>query len=177
MRAWGQGCLVFLLVAATSAWALPTQKEALSLAFPEAEIQRREYFLTEAQTQQVKALAGVEVRNRFIVAYEAKKDGALRGVAFFDTHLVRTLPETAMVAVSPTGKVERIEVVSFKEPAEYQAPAGWKQQFQGKALDPNLALNRDIHPLSGASLTAQSLTDAARRSLAIFAVLYRRPSP
>jgi hypothetical protein len=151
---------------------LPTQAEALSLAFPGALTQRREVFLTPEQVAKVKSLAGTEPKSRFVVAYEAKKDGALVGVAFFDTHVVRTQPETAMVALSPKGTVLRIEVIDFHEPQDYRAPAAWIRQFDGKSLSPALSLKGEIHPLSGASLTATALTDAARRALALWQLVY-----
>ena len=67
----------------------------------------------------------------------------------------------------------RVEVVAFREPTEYMAKPAWITQFQGKALDQDLKLNRSIRPLSGATLTAHALTDAARRCLALHQVLYR----
>jgi hypothetical protein len=85
---------------------------------------------------------------------------------------VRTLNETAMVAVDTSGKVLRVEVVAFREPQEYLAKEGWKKQLEGRRLDGELKLNRAIRPLSGATLTAHALTDAARRSLALWQVLY-----
>jgi electron transport complex protein RnfG len=151
---------------------LPTQPEALALAFPGAQITRKEHFLTEAQAKQVQEKAGTALSGLWQVAYEARKDGKLVGVAFFDTHRVRTLNETAMVAVSAEGKVQRVEVVAFKEPEEYRAKDAWVRQLDGHALDPELSLKRGIRPLAGATLTANALTDASRRGLALFQVLY-----
>lgn len=161
-----------LLCAIALAASLPTQDQALALAFPGATLQRKEHFLTEAQAQKVKALAGVDLAGLWTVAYEARKDGKLLGVAFFDTHRVRTLNETAMVAVSAEGKVLRVEVVAFREPSEYMAREAWKQQLVGRGLDGELKLGRGIRPLSGATLTANALTDASRRGLALWQVLY-----
>jgi hypothetical protein len=150
----------------------PTQTQAMAMVFPDAEIQRKELFLTDAQLAQVKALSGGEVRSKILVAYEARKGGELLGVALFDTHVVRTAQETAMVAISPVGAVLRVEVVQFREPEDYAAPARWTQQLVGQTLSPRLSLKADIKPLSGASLTAQSLVDASRRALAFFQVLH-----
>jgi hypothetical protein len=154
-----------------------SQAEALALAFPGAKIDRREHFLTEEQKAKVKELASTEVPSRYIVGYEARKDGQLLGVAFFDSHIVRTLPETAMVAISPKGVVLRVEVVQFHEPEEYAAPGAWTKQLEGKALTRRLSLKAEIRPLSGASLTASALVDASRRCLALFSVLYATSPP
>ena len=151
---------------------LPTQAEALALAFPGAQLTRKEHFLTEAQAKQVQERAGSALTGLWQVAYEARRDGQFVGVAFFDTHRVRTLNETAMIAVSAEGRILRVEVVAFREPQEYMAKEAWVHQLDGKRLDPELSLKRGIRPLAGATLTANALTDASRRGLALFQVLY-----
>lgn len=169
-----RSALSLLLAPAILAGAgLPTSSEALALAFPGAKLQRKEHVLTEAQAKRVKLLSGVDLSGTWIVAYEAMKEGHLVGVGLFDTHLVRTLNETALVAITSEGRVIRVEVVAFREPAEYMAKPAWVAQLQGKALDGELKLNRSIRPLSGATLTANALTDASRRCLALHQVLYR----
>ncbi len=162
-----------LTLALTLGAALPTGQAALAQAFPGAQLLRREFVLTELQATRASALAAVEVPDRWLVAYEARKNGALVGVAFFDTHRVRTLNETLLVAIAPAGRIARVEAVAFREPAEYRAKEAWVQQFEGKILDGQLSLKGAIHPLSGATLTAHAMTGAARRSLALYQVLYR----
>lgn len=153
--------------------ALPSTQEALALAFPGAQFTRREFVLSEAQANRAKALAQVEVPGRWLVVYEARRNGALVGVGLFDIHRVRTLNETLLVAIAPEGRILRVEAVVFHEPAEYLAREAWVKQFEGKSLDPQLSLKGAIRPLSGATLTAHAMTDAARRCLALHQVLYR----
>ena len=152
--------------------AFPTAQEALALAYPGAMITRKEHILSEPQAARVKELAQGELPGRWIVAYEARRAGALVGVGIFDTHRVRTLNETLLVAMSSEGRILRVEVVAFREPADYRARKAWVAQFEGKGLDQSLSLKGAIHPLSGATLTAHAMTDAARRSLALLQVLY-----
>ncbi len=163
----------FLALAALNlAAALPTREEALKLAYSGAAFTRHEHYLTEDQARQVKQLSQRDLPGLWWVAYEATKDGKPVGVAFFDTHRVRTLNETAMVAITPDGRVIRVEVIQFHEPQEYMAKDAWKQQFAGRKLDDELSLKRGIRPLGGATLTANALTDASRRCLALWQVLY-----
>jgi len=178
--AWIRGLLVFLvLLAAETATAAEhlTQTEALALVFPGAKLERKEHFLTEEQRQKIQDLAKVEMKSRYVVSYEARQGTELLGVAFFDTHLVRTQQETAMIAISPKGTILRVEVIRFQEPEEYAAPQRWKDQLKGQSLSPKLSLKADIRPLSGASLTAQALVDASRRALAEFEVLGPKAPP
>lgn len=152
--------------------AFPTPQEALATAFPGATLTRREHFLTEAQGLRVKELAGTPLPGLWVVAYEARREGKLAGVGFFDTHRVRTLNETLLVAVSPEARILRVEVVAFKEPQDYLPKAAWMKQFEGHKLDGELDQKKGIRPLSGATLSAQAMTDASRRGLALHALLY-----
>jgi hypothetical protein len=161
-----------ILAFASLLHALPTQQQALQLAFPGATFARKEFFLTEAQAARVKDLSRTDLPGLWFVGYEAWKDGRLQGVGFFDTHRVRTERETALVAVGSDGRILRVEVIAFREPQDYAPRQAWIDQFQGKALDDKLSLKRDIRPLAGATLTANALTDASRRGLALWQVFY-----
>lgn len=142
------------------------------MAFPGAVFTRKDCYPTPAQASQVESLAGTRLPALWYVAYEAKQDGKLLGVAWFDTHRVRTENETAMIAVAQDGRLVRVEVVAFREPPEYAPRSAWLAQFQGKPLDGELSLKRGIRPLAGASLTANALLDASRRGLALWKVFY-----
>ncbi len=164
--------LALLCVTASLVAGLPTTQEALALAFPGAQFTRKEHWLTEPQAEAVKVQAGTPLSGLWQVAYEARREGKLVGVGFLDTHRVRTLPETAVIAFTREGRIVRVEVVAFREPQEYMAKDAWLRQFDGKSMDPQLSLKGVIRPLSGSTLTANALTDAARRSLALHQLLY-----
>lgn len=156
-----------------SAQTLLTQEEALRLAFPApAGIERRTAFLTEVQEDEVARLAGHEPATSVVTYYVGRSaEGEPLGVAWFDVHRVRTLPEALMIVAAPDGRVRRVEVLKFAEPPEYIASGRWLAQFEGRALDDDLAVRRGIVNLTGATLTSRAVTDAVRRALAIQAVV------
>ena len=167
-----------LAAAAAGAKVFLTQEEALRLAFPGAKIERRTAYLTEAQQKAAQKLSGdPETPSALESYYVGTKDDRLVGTAYFDTHTVRTMPETIMVVVDPAGAIARIEVLSFSEPEEYLPKAHWYEQFQGKPLDDELSMKRGIRPVTGATLTARATTDAARRVLALHRVLQGTAKP
>jgi hypothetical protein len=166
--------IVFLLLAGGAplfAKVFLTVDEALKLAFPGAQVERHTAYLKPEQVKRARDLAGVEVPSALVTSYAATRDGKPVGIAYFDTHLVRTLPETVMVVVDPQGKVTRVEVLSFGEPEQYLPRGAWYGQFGGKGLDPGLDLKRGIHPVAGATLTARATTAAVRRVLALHQVI------
>lgn len=146
-----------------------TQEEALHLAFPEGvQVERRTAFLTEAQQREVQKLARTENPPEALIAYYVgRRNGQPVGTAYFDTHQVRTMPETILVLVDPAGSVLRVEVLSFLEPEDYLPMPRWYGQFAGKPLDDELSLKKGIHPVAGATLTARATTEAVRRVLAL----------
>lgn len=156
-----------------------TVDEALDLAFPGCTIERGTVYLEEAELERARELAGGEISRAIVHPYAARCPGqgggtTRAGTAYFDTHRVRTLPETVMVVVGPAGEVERVEVLSFQEPPDYIPREIWYQQFEGRELSDDLELKRGIHPVTGATLTARATTDAVRRVLALHRVLGER---
>jgi hypothetical protein len=149
-----------------------TQDEALRLAFPGAEVERRTAFLTPAELEAVQARAGrgTAAPPSVVTYYVAVKDGAPAGTAYFDAHRVRTLSEVLMVVLAPDGTVRRVEVLRFDEPPDYRPPAGWLALLAGRPLE-GLSLRGGVPPLAGATLTAEAVTMAVRRTLALHAVL------
>ena len=93
------------------------------------------------------------------------------GHAYVDTHVVRTKKETVLVSLDASGAVKRVDVIAMLEPPEYRAPQPFLRQFTGRRLQDDLRLQRAIRPIAGATLTANAVTDAVRRVLAIDAVL------
>lgn len=159
--------------APAAAQTLLTQEEALGLAFPSSRVERHTAYLAEAELDRARRRAGsdVPIEQGIITYYVGHRDGRPTGVAYFDVHRVRTMEEVVMVVVSPDHRVRRIDVLKFTEPPEYRAPEGWVAQLEGRALDEELALTGAIRNLTGATLTARALTRAARRILALHAVI------
>jgi hypothetical protein len=181
------GCAVATLSAAPAgAKVLLTPEEALALAFPGCAIQRETIYLTAAEVVSAGELAGTELASAVVHPYRARRPDAAAGVhevkgpgeacgtAYFDTHRVRTLAETVMVAIDRAGGILRIEVLSFDEPPDYLPRVEWYAQFGGRRLAPETELGRGIRPVTGATLTARVTTDAARRALAIHALIAAR---
>jgi hypothetical protein len=175
MRWWILFAVCGLAVAAAApAKTFLTQEEALRLAFRDAAVERRTFYLTEAEQAEAARLSGGPRPSALAVAYVARRDGRIVGTAYFDTHVVRTQPETLMILVDPAGSIARLEVLSFSEPEEYMPRANWYAQFPGRALSDELAVRRGIRAVSGATLTARATTEAARRVLALHQVLGQR---
>lgn len=174
------GVLVGWLLLATMARATVflAKDEALALAFPENDrIEERVVILTDAQKAEVERRARAPLDSQLWTIHVGWKGGVVQGYAVIDSHVVRTMPETFMVVVDPQGTLRRVDVLAFHEPPEYQAPARWIQQFEGRALDDDLKLGAGIQGITGATLSAQAMTTGVRRALALVAVAVTEASP
>jgi hypothetical protein len=151
-----------------------TQEEALRLAFPQgARVERRTAYLERSQLAQARELAGreAEIESTVVSYYVGYEGNRPLAVAYFDAHRVRTLPEVLMVVVDPQGRLQRVELLRWAEPPEYAPPGRWLAQFLGRVLDDDLSERRGIAGITGATLTTRAVTRAARRVLALHAVI------
>jgi hypothetical protein len=158
--------------------ALLAKDEALALAFPGAQVAAKTVFLTEEQARAVRERTGREPPSKLLTFYAARRDEQIVGYGVIDTHVVRTLPEAFLVVLSPAGVVERVLMLAFYEPPEYRPSDRWLEQFQGRSAHDtrDWRVGRDVHGLTGATLSAYAVTDALRRITVLFDLVIR-PRP
>jgi hypothetical protein len=143
-----------------------TQEQALASVFPNAKPARQTFFLMKQQLDAARKESGVEFNEQLVIRYAGPA-----GFAYFDTHRVRTLPETVMIVVTPDGTIDRVEILSFDEPTDYFPKRRWLDQLLHRKLDDDLSLKKAIRPMSGASLTGQAIVNATRKVLALHHVI------
>ena len=172
-RAMIAGAALCLLAAVTASAqpGLGSREEALAAVFPGATIDADRVYLTDAQAARIAELARGEMETKIIARYVARQGGRVVGRAYVDTHVVRTKRESLLISLGADGRVRRIDVTAFLEPREYLAPEPWMRQYDAKPLGDDLAIQRAIRPIAGATLTAQAVNGAVRRVLALDRVL------
>ncbi len=164
----GIAALLALPTGPAAARVFMTQQQAIAAAFPPpSKVERRTLYLDDEQARRASEVAGAPVEVRVVPYYVGTLEGQVSGYAYFDTHLVRTLPETVLILLSGEGKIERIDIVSFEEPEDYLPPKRWLEQFPGRTRPGELAPGGPIRSVTGATLSARAVTGAARRVLAL----------
>ena len=145
------------------------------MAFPaDTKLESVTVVLTDAQADEVKVLAGVELESKLFTYHRGMRDGALVGYAVVDSHDVRTLPEAILAVLSPDGAVERVVILAFYEPPEYRASDRWLEQFRGRRLDTDgWRVGRDLHGISGSTFTTNAIRNALRKIVALHAVVMK----
>lgn len=128
-------------------------------------------FLTAEEARRVEELSKTPLESKLVTVHVGERGAEKLGYAFIDTQVVRTLPETLLVVIAPDATVQKLLLLAFYEPPEYQPSERWVEQFLGRRLDRELRVDRDVHGIAGATLTSNAATAAVRRSLALFQVL------
>ena len=158
---------------AVPAEVLMTEKAALARAFPDRAVERRTLYLTPEQVSAVQKAARSKLPSPIVTVFEARGDGGVLGRAVLDTHVVRTMPETALTVVDPDGRLRLVLILQFGEPSDYLPREGWLKTLPATGLGDELWPGRGVRRVTGATLTVQALTEAVRRSLAIDALVLR----
>lgn len=149
-----------------------SRDEALKLAFPDADrVTPRDFYLTPEQRSEIEQLAKGKLESSLLTVYVGYRGDEVLGYATLDTHVVRTLPETFLIVLTPQGAVAATHLLAFYEPSEYGPSPRWLEQFNGKRLDDDIDVGRGIAAISGATLTSRAVSGSVHRALAVYKVL------
>lgn len=147
-----------------------TADRAVAEAFPDSELEKITLYLKEEEVAAIQKIARAKQESRIVTRIKATKAGVVTGYGYFDTHVVRTMPETILVVLQADGAVRQVLILAFAEPDDYRPRPRWLATLEGRRLDPELWPGRGVPRISGATLTTQAITDATRRVLALHQV-------
>lgn len=150
------------------------REEALQQAFPEADhIEAIHLYLTATQRQAYERVTGTASDTSLYTLYIGYLEGRRLGIAAIESAPVRTQPATLLVVLNPDLSVRFVEVLAFFEPSEYSPSPRWLGQFAGRSGVMDLRLGKDLHGITGATLTTQAVLRQVRRTTAMAAFLPR----
>ncbi|MEY4768568.1 MAG: hypothetical protein RL637_1207 [Pseudomonadota bacterium] len=153
-----------------------SKNEALELAFgKEVQTELLSLFPDKTETAAIENLAKVKLESGLLSIYVGKQQGKIKGYAAIESEIVRSKPETIMVVLSPEGQVDKVILLAFHEPPEYQPTENWFDQFKQKKLE-ELELNNGIQGISGATLSTRSTVNTVRKVLAVYQILIKKMS-
>ncbi len=167
----GISVLLLISIQPGHAQVFKTQQQALQEAFPDSDsIERKTLFLTDEQVNQIQRLAKTKLESKIVTYYVEGKADSITGYAFFESNIVRTKPETFIVVLDKKARLKFVEVLAFYEPLDYLPTSNWFALFTDKILSDKLWPKRDIHNITGATLSVQAITQGVRKMLAIYEV-------
>lgn len=153
-----------------------TEEAAVKAVFSENEkVVKRTRAFTQEQKKRIESRLGWTVAESSVAVFEGYRDSQTSGWAVIAEEIGKFKPMTFMVKVSNKGKVERVEMMVYREPvgAEVRRKRFWGQ-FKGKSAQDRLRINRDILNITGATMSVQAMTAGVRKALVILEELYTR---
>lgn len=174
-------CLLWILshVPAVQAQATYfTPRALLAEFFPKSQLVTYQKFdLSPAQRGRLEGLLGYPLRKTSYTLYIAKSGEHIDGYALLDEENGQHLPISFAVKLSPTGVVERQEILVYRERYgdEVRDPR-FRQQFVGKTVADPLRPGEEVIAVSGATISSRAMALGVRRALVLFDELVLRPA-
>ena len=148
-----------------------TKKQAFIIAFPEAdEIKKEKQWLTSDQKLSIGELCLQTITENRFTFYLGIKSGKPVGYMLNDNIIGKSFPITFMTVLNLDGTVRDVEIMVYREPQGWEVRnKSFRSQFYGKDSSTD---SRDIMSISGATLSATSITRGVYKAMAAYKVLY-----
>ncbi|HNN97746.1 MAG TPA: FMN-binding protein [Pseudomonadota bacterium] len=154
-----------------------TPRALLAEFFPKSQLVTYQKFeLSAAQRSRVESLLGYGLKKTSYTLYIAKTGEHVDGYAILDEENGQHLPISFAVKLSPSGAVERQEIMVYRERYgdEVRDPR-FRQQFVGKTAADPLRPGEEVIAVSGATISSRAMALGVRRALVLFDELVLRP--
>ena len=147
-----------------------------SSAAAPASSSRRSISRREQSPQRVEARLGYTLPRDSYTIFIATTGEHVDGYAVIDDELGEHLPITFAVKLSPTGVVERQEIVAYREPrGDEVRDERFRRQFQGKSVRDGVRAGEDIVTIGGATISSRSMAVGVKRVLVLVDEALLRP--
>jgi len=137
-------------------------------------IDSKHLILTKVQYDKIRNKAKAAVRTKIYRYYNIQSGSKTIGYGVLITRKVRTKKATVLYTFDISGKLRFSEIMAFGEPPEFIPNKQWMSQFVNKTSSSKLTMGKDIPTISGATLSARTISDGARIARAIYEVVLKK---
>ncbi len=151
-----------------------TEESALKSVFSNADkIVAEPHKLILKERKRIESRLGWVVEESTVTVHRGYNTGNPLGFAMITEEIGKFKPITFIVKVGMDGKVEKVEVMVYREAvgAEVRRQR-FSRQFRGKSAKDPLRINRDILNITGATMSVQAMTAGVKKVLVIIDELY-----
>ncbi len=145
-----------------------TTRQVLGEFFKTSERVSYKTLKTREVASQLERQLGYVPKKESFVIFVATTGDRIDGYAVVDSEQGQHLPITFVTQLSPAGRVQRTEVMVYREGygAEIRE-SRFRRQFVDKGIEDQVRLNKDIDAITGATISCRSMTIAVRRAIAL----------
>lgn len=132
-----------------------------------ATVHKKQFRLSAKEVKHLQDMAKAKIDSDVIRLYTVQQGKTVEGYAVLLLKKIRTKSAAILYIIDTKQTVKSIEIVAFSEPQEYKPNQTWKKTFEGKTKEDNLFAGKGIPTISGATMSARAISDAARIAIAI----------
>ena len=141
---------------------------AVKGSFPGVDlIEAKRLILSTKEADLVQKHAGAKLGTKIYRYYRFVSKGRTVGYGVLIARKVRTKKATVLYAFEPSGRLKFAEIMAFGEPPEFIPNNSWMEQFKARDEKAPLKMGADIPTISGATLSARTISVGARIARAI----------
>jgi hypothetical protein len=141
----------------------------MKMAFGEdVVVEKKNILLKSAQAQKIQKAAQTKLPSKIVRIYSAKKGSDIVGYGVLISKKIRSKNGVVLYHISKDSKLLSMEVISFNEPLEYVPTKNWTKQFENIDTNHMLYVSKNIPTISGATLSANAITDGSRIAFAVY---------
>jgi len=152
---------------------LLSHDEALEFIFgKDAQIEEKKVVLDEDTRYEIEAEMGFNFDLRYDKDFDffiGRKDSKIFRYAVIEIVPGKWGPITFIIGFTPEGKVYDLAIMAYSEirgrPAKKRI---FLDQYKGKTIKSRLRLKREIHGISGATITSRGITRGVKKMLYVF---------
>ncbi len=146
-----------------------TENSALKLAFAGCDrTEKKVHAFTKSEKDKIESRLGWSLSQSTVAFFQGYLKDVPAGRAIIVDEIGKFKPITFMVKVSNEGKVERVDVMVYRETVGSEVRRErFTRQFRGKTAKDPMRINRDILNLTGATMSVQAMTAGIKKALVI----------
>jgi len=161
--------LLLVLIIELSAKKLNSPYEVMKYSFgPDVEVVKKNIILKKSQALSIQKSAKVKLNSKIFRYFKAVRNSEIIGYGILINRKVRSKNAVVLYMIDTNSTLKGIEIIAFNEPEEYITSKKWNALFEGTSTQSNLYLGKGIPTITGATLSARTVTDGSRIASAFY---------
>ena len=161
--------IVLVFTLPLSAKVLTSPVDAMKYAYGQnSEISKKNILLSSEEDTKISQEAKVTLDTKIYRIFKAVANNKTLGYGILINKKVRSKNAVVLYMITKESILKSIEIIAFNEPEEFLPTKEWSSQFKNIPTTKMLRLSKEIPTITGATLSARSVTDGSRVAFAIY---------
>ena len=163
-----QSLFILFFALSLSAQVLISPQDAMSYTYGvDAKIEKKNILLSKTQAKKIQTESRVKLKSKIFRIFKATQESKTLGYGVLVNRKVRSKNAVVLYLIS-NNILKSIEIIAFNEPREYLPSKQWNAQFKNTPTNTMLRVSKDIPTITGATLSARSVTESSRVAFAVY---------